>query len=120
MNKNKQKSRQKSSKKAVEIPRYKLEKSDRIDITANSGLLLFGEFFKQVDLLEHFSSLNIFNRKKIDEAIHILALVLNQFTGGDSISDTRYLKEDEAVGTLFGDIHIPAPHTSGDFLERFT
>ena len=70
--------------------------------------------------MEKLAHLNIFSRKKIGEAVHILALVINQFTGGDAISDTQYVKDDGALCAIFGDIHIPAPHTSGDFLERFT
>lgn len=120
MKKNKNNLKQNSSKKAVNLPTYKLEQSGKIDITANSGMFLLGEFLKQVDLLEQLSKLNIFQRKKIDEAVHMLALVLNQFSGGDAIRDTQYVKEDPALGAIFGDIHIPAPHTSGDFLERFT
>lgn len=69
---------------------------------------------------EYFSKLHIFSQKKIDETVHILALVINQFTGGEAIYDTRHVKEDGALLKIFGDIHIPAPHTSGDFLERFT
>jgi len=102
------------------MPNYKLEQSSKIDITANSGMFLLGEFLKQVDLMESLSKLNIFFRKKIDESVHILALILNHFSGGDVIRDTEYIKNDSALCALFGDIHIPAPHTSGDFLERFT
>ena len=83
-------------------------------------MFLLGEFLKQVGLLEQLSKLNLFQRKKIDEAVHILALVLNQFSGGDAVRDTQYVKDDDALLAIFGDIHIPAPHTSGDFLERFT
>ena len=105
----------KNSKKAVSIPNFKIEQSNKIDITANSGLFLLAELMKKIELLEKLARLNIFQRQKIGEAAHILTLVLNQFTGGDAIYDTKNLKDDEALRAIFGDMHIPAPHTSGDF-----
>lgn len=110
----------KNSKNTVSLPNFKIEQSNKIDITANSGLFLLAELIKRIELLEKFARLNIFQRQKIGEAVHVLTLVLNQFTGGDAIYDTKNLKDDEALRAIFGDMHIPAPHTSGDFLERFT
>ena len=115
-----QKSTQKRSKSHVCIPTFKIEQSKKIDITANSGTFLLAELIKKMDLIDKFAHLNIFSRKTIGEAVHILALVLNQFTGGEAITDTKNLKTDGALCSIFGDMHIPAPHTSSDFLERFT
>ena len=70
--------------------------------------------------IESFARIGIYKRQTIVEAVHILALVINQFTGGDAIYDTRHVRDDPAVRAIFGDIHIPAATTSGDFLERFT
>lgn len=114
------KNNKKSNTKKVKIPNYKLEKSNKIEITANSGLFLLGEYIKQAELIDNLNELSIFERRKIEEGEHILSLVLNQFSGGDAIRDTQYLRKDEALKKIFDDIHIPAPHTSGDFLERFT
>jgi len=110
----------KRSKNCLDIPNFKIEQSKKIDITANSGLFLVAELIKKMDMIEKFAELNIFIRKTIGEAVHLLTLVINQFTGGDAIYDTKYVKTDGALQTIFGDMHIPAPHTSGDFLERFT
>jgi len=118
--KDKKKNKKKQTKKALDIPNYRLEQSEKIEITANSGMFLLAELLKKIDFCEYFSKLNIFSRKKIDESIHILALIINQFTGGEAIYDTRHVKEDGALLKIFGDIHIPAPHTSGDFLGHFT
>jgi len=115
-----QKSTKKHSKSQVSIPTFKIEQSKKIDITANSGTFLLAELIKRMDMIDKFAHLNIFSRKTIGEAVHILTLVMNQFTGGEAISDTKNLKTDGALCSIFGDIHIPAPHTSGDFLERFT
>ena len=108
------------SRNKVSIPNFKIEQSQKIDITANSGSFLLAELIKKMDVIEKFAHLNIFIRKNIGEAGHILALVINQFTGGEAILDTKYVKSDGALCSIFGDMHIPAPHTSGDFLERFT
>ena len=107
-------------KNHLEIPNFKIEQSKTIDITANSGLFLVAELIKKMDMIDKFAQLDIFVRKTIGEAVHILTLIINQFTGGDAIYDTKYVKTDGALQTIFGDMHIPAPHTSGDFLERFT
>jgi len=74
------------------LPKFKLEQSQHIDITANGGLFLLAEFVKKIGVLEQLAQLKIFQRQKITEAVHILALVLNQFTGGDAISDTLNLR----------------------------
>jgi hypothetical protein len=116
----KNKKSKKGSKNQVFIPNFKIEQSQKMEITANGGLFLLAELIKQMEIIEKFADLNIFVRKYIGEAVHILALVINQFTGGDAIYDTTNVKSDGALRAIFGDIHIPTPHTSGDFLERFT
>jgi hypothetical protein len=108
------------AKNQVNLPLFKIEQSNKSDFTANSGMFLMAELIKKMNAIEKFSQLNIYNRKTIGEAIHILTLVINQHIGGEAILDTQYIKKDGALRTLLGDMHIPAPHTSGDFLERFT
>ncbi len=115
-----QKRSKKRSKNALILPEFKLEQSQQIDITANGGLFLLAEFAKKIGIFEQLANLKIFKRQKITEAVHVFALVLNQFTGGAAISDTINLRTDNALRTLFGDIHIPAQNTSAEFLERFT
>ncbi|MEA2066278.1 MAG: IS1380 family transposase [Thermotogota bacterium] len=110
----------KRSKSYVSIPTFRIEQSEKIDITANSGLFLVAELIKKMDIIEKFARLNIYHRQTIGEAVHILALVINQFTGGEAIHDSKNVKDDGALRAIFGNMHIPAPHTSGDFLERFT
>lgn len=112
--------RQKSKRKNVRLPRYKLEQSKKQEITANGGMFLLAELIKKTEMIESFNRIGIFLRQKITEAVHILTLAINQICGGDVVFDTRYIQQDQALKTIFGDIHIPAPHTSGDFLERFT
>ena len=108
------------TKNQVNIPSFKIEQSQKADFTANSGMFLVAELIKKLDVIEKLAQLKIFHRKKIGEAVHILTLVINQHTGGDAIVDTQYVKKDGALRSIFGDMHIPASHTSGDFLERFT
>jgi len=107
-------------KNQIALPNFKLEHSERIEITANAGMFLLAEFLKTMKVVESFARLKLYHRQKIGEAVHILALVINHFTGGDAIYDTQYVKADPGLCALFGDLHIPAPTTSGDFLERFT
>jgi len=107
-------------KSTLSLPSFYIEQSEKIDITANGGLFLLAELVKQMRMIEGFARLRIYNRQTIGEAIHILALVINQFAGGDAIADTQYLDRDGALRAIFGDMHIPAAQTSGAFLQRFT
>ncbi|GEM_PF-2911466 len=107
-------------KNQIALPNFKLEHSEKIEITANADMFLLAEFLKTMKVVEAFAQLKLYHRQKIGEAVHILALVINHFTGGDAIYDTQYVKADPGLRALFGDLHIPAPTTSGDFLERFT
>lgn len=110
----------KSTKPSLTLPTFKIEQSEKMEITANSGLFLMAELVKKIEMMEKLAHLNIFCRRKIGEAVHILALIINQFTGGEAIGDTEQVKADAGLRKIFDDIHIPSPHTSGDFLERFT
>ena len=107
-------------KSTLSIPSFQIEQSEKIDITANGGLFLLAELVKQMKMIEDFARLGIYDRQTIGEAIHILALVINQFAGGDAIADTQYLDNDGALRAIFGDMHIPAAQTSSAFLQRFT
>lgn len=107
-------------KSTLAIPAFQIEQSEKIDITANGGLFLLAELVKQMKMIEGFARLGIYTRLAIGEAAHILALVINQFAGGDAIADTQYLDRDGALRAIFGDLHIPAAQTSGAFLQRFT
>ena len=109
-----------NTKNQLSIPNFIIEQSQKIDITANAGTFLLAELTKRLGIIDSLAKLKIFERQRIGEAVHIFSLVLNQFTGGDAITDTKNIKKDGAFRSIFGDIHIPAPHTSGDFLERFT
>jgi len=107
-------------KSTLALPSFYIEQSEKIDITANGGLFLLAELVKQMRMIEGFARLGIYNRQTIGEAVHILALAINQFAGGDAIADTQYLDRDGALRAIFGDMHIPAAQTSGAFLQRFT
>ena len=113
------KANRKNRKGQVKIAGIKLEQSHRVEISSNSGVFLLAELLRRIKILERLRGLGIFNRQKIGEASHILSLVLNQFTGGEVLRDTEHLKGEKGLQELFEDLRIPAPHTSGDFLERF-
>ena len=106
-------------KSTLAIPAFQIDQSEKIDITANGGLFLLAELVKQMKMIEGFARLGLYNRQAIGEAVHILALVINQFAGGDAIADTQYLDRDGALQAIFGDLHIPAAQTSGDFFATF-
>lgn len=115
------KGNRKNRKGQVKLSGIKLEQSVRVEISANRGVFLLAKLlrWRWIKILERLSGLGIFNRQKIGEASHILSMVLNQFTGGEVLRDTDHLKGEKGLRELFEDLRIPAPHTSGDFLERF-
>ena len=70
--------------------------------------------------------------KRIDESIgllkmhspyhesdHVLSLVYNFLSGGETLLDLERLQSDEALRRLLGAQSIPDPTTAGDFLVRF-
>ena len=59
----------------VNIPLFRIEQSRKADFTANSGMFLMAELIKKLGIIEKLAQLNIFDRKKIGEAVHILALI---------------------------------------------
>lgn len=80
-------------KNQVNIPSFKIEQSQKADFTANSGMFLIAELIKKLDIIEKLAHLNIFHRRKIGEAVHILTMVINQHTGGDAILDNTICKK---------------------------
>lgn len=53
------------------------------------------------------------------ESDHVLTLVYNMLSGGDTLSAINRLREDAGLGRLLGTGRIPHATTAGDFLARF-
>lgn len=57
--------------------------------------------------------------KPYHESDHVLSIVYNLLTGGESLVDIERLRAQQGVANLFGAEQIPDPTTVGDFLARF-
>jgi len=94
---------------------------------AQSPILSYGGIVLARDLMTRLGV-----AKRIDERIallkmhspyhesdHVLSLVYNFLSGGETLLDLERLQEDEGVKRLLGAESIPDPTTAGDFLVRF-
>ena len=57
--------------------------------------------------------------KPYQESDHVLSVVYNLLTGGESLIDIERLRGQQGVAKLLGAGRIPDPTTVGDFLARF-
>jgi hypothetical protein len=53
------------------------------------------------------------------ESDHVLSLLYNFLSGGETLLDLERLQKDEGLKRLLGAARIPDPTTAGDFLVRF-
>ena len=66
------------------------------------------------------SSISVLKRHKpYFESDHILNIIYNFLTGGETLNDIERLQESEAYFRILGTESIPDPTTAGDFLVRF-
>jgi len=98
---------------------FKLE-STRDTITAQAGLILFGEYLHAVGLPGHLDRelpgpLNPVGYKP---SAYGVSLVLMPQGGGRSLEDLRMLRADEGLRTLLDLTVLPSSDATGDWLRR--
>jgi hypothetical protein len=94
---------------------------------AQSPILSYGGILLARDLMERLEV-----AKRIDESIallkmhspyhesdHVLSLLYNFLSGGETLLDLERLQGDEGLKRLIGAESVPDPTTAGDFLVRF-
>jgi len=98
---------------------FKLE-STRDTITAQAGLILFGEYLHAMGLPSHLDRelpgpLNCVGYKP---SAYGVSLVLMLQGGGRSLEDLRILRADEGLRTLLNLTALPSSDAAGDWLRR--
>lgn len=98
---------------------FKLETTEEM-LTANAGLVLFGEFMRGLGLhrwlAQEMPKPGSGRGYEADAYIPPLALMLNG--GGRSLEDLRILKNDAALATLLKQETLPSTDAAGDWLRR--
>lgn len=100
-------------------PPFEIKRS-RENLTARSGLCLFEEFknkFKVNESVEKHFSKPLSNRE-FEASCFISTLLLTLYGGGESISDTREIRDDKAFRKLLNLKKVPDESAIGKWLRR--
>jgi hypothetical protein len=98
---------------------FKLE-STQDTLTAQAGLVLFGEYLHAVGLPRHFDRElpGPSNPMGYPPSLYGMSLVLMLQGGGRSLEDLRMLRADEGLRTLLNLTALPSSDATGDWLRR--
>ena len=103
----------------MKIPSFSI-KASKETLTANAGLILFGEFYEKIGFsrdIKRFLPAPGSNRGyKPDQFVYPLILMLH--TGGQHLKDLRLIAKDSGLRRLTGLTRIPDAGTTGDWLKR--
>ena len=103
----------------MNIPSFSI-KASKETLTANAGLILFGEFCEKIglsrDIKRHLPSPGSNRGYKPDQFVYPLILMLH--AGGQHLKDLRLIVKDKGLSRLTGLTKIPDAGTAGDWLKR--
>ena len=105
----------------LRVPALHTEVDERLPATCLGGLILPLALWRRFGVAKAIDGrVHVLERHKpYHESDHVLAQVLNLYSGGTCIEDQAHLQLDRAVHRMAGTPAIPDPTTSGDFLRRF-
>ena len=98
---------------------FKLKRSEE-KITARSGLMLFCEFlnaFKLQCLIDRIMPKTLSNHG-FDAWEYVRPLLLTLYGGGETLADSREIRNDEALRSICKIENIPSESAAGDWLRR--
>jgi hypothetical protein len=102
-------------------PKVTIRKNAQSPILSYSGIVLARDLMERLDVAkridERVSLLKL--HSPYHESDHVLSLLYNFLTGGETLLDLERLQGDEGFRRLIGAESIPDPTTAGDFLVRF-
>ncbi len=99
-------------------PSFKIMRTDE-KLTARSGLVIFGEFLREMNLKESLCSFpKPLNKKGYNHMEYALPLMLMMYAGGRSIADVREIKEDQVLRELLELNRVPSESAIGDWLKK--
>jgi len=98
---------------------FKVEATEEL-LTANAGLVLFGEFVRGLGLNRWLGTEmpKPGSRRGYQASAYVTPLVLMLTGGGRSLEDLRTLKNDAALGHLLKQDALPSTDAVGDWLRR--
>ena len=103
-----------------ETPRLEIKEHKGAPLLAYSGLVLASKLIQKLGVADRIDTVRVLQRHKpYWESDHVLTLVYNLLSGGETLSDIQRLRHDKAFARLVGSAQIPDPTTVGDFLVRF-
>lgn len=103
------------------LPRLHAEMDKRAPVTAYGGVALVLDLWRSLRLPSLIDqSVTVLKRHvPYHESDHVLAQVLNLYSGGTCIEDQAVIQHDPAILRMAGAERLPDPTTAGDFLRRF-
>src|SRR5437762_2946249 len=103
----------------MSIPSFSI-KASKETLTANAGLILFGEFCQKIgfsrNIKRHLSGPRSNRGYQPDQFVYPLVLMLH--AGGQRLKDLRLIAQDKGLRRLTGLTQIPDAGTAGDWLKR--
>jgi len=102
----------------MKIP-FELKRSNK-KVTARSGLAIFLEFMQQLDICDLIDNRlpKAQSNRGFAASDYVLTLLLNLYGGGESISDTKEIRDDLPIRELMGLKTVPSESAIGDWLKR--
>lgn len=103
------------------IPATRLVENRQAPLTSYSGIAVASQVAEKLGVADVIDErLRLLKRHKpYQESDHILTIVYNLLTGGESMMDIERLQGQEGLKKILGTASIPDPTTTGDFLARF-
>jgi len=104
-----------------ETPRVELREHKGAPLVAYSGVVLASKLIEKLMVAARIDdAVRVLQRHKpYWESDHVLTLVYNLLSGGETLSDIQRLRQDKGFARLVNSDQVPDPTTVGDFLVRF-
>jgi hypothetical protein len=102
-------------------PKVTIRKNAQSPILSYGGIVLARDLIERLDVAKRIdeSVALLKMHSPYHESDHVLTLLYNFLTGGETLLDLERLQGDEGFRRLIGAQSIPDPTTAGDFLVRF-
>jgi len=102
-------------------PKVTIRKNAQSPILSYGGIVLARDLIERLDVAKRIDeSVSLLKmHSPYHESDHVLTLLYNFLTGGETLLDLERLQGDEGFRRLIGAQSIPDPTTAGDFLVRF-
>ena len=102
-------------------PKVTIRKNAQSPILSYGGIVLARDLIQRLDVAKRIDERMCLLKmhSPYHESDHVLTLLYNFLTGGETLLDLERLQSDEGLRRLIGAQSIPDPTTAGDFLVRF-